>query len=148
MNYQEDSVIALDCFGVLITKETSSKQLFQYCFRKNIELLDYLKHLHTQEVKLSILSNTDRKTLRKYFTNEELDLFDSIFISQETKKYKPSIDAFLQVQEFYPNYKIVLLDDLKDNITVANSLGIYSILYQNNNQAIKDIDSLCQSFQK
>ena len=136
MNYQEDSVIVLDCFGVLITKGTSSEQLFQYCFRKNIELLDYLKHLHTQEVKLSILSNTDRKTLRKYFTN------------QETKKYKPSIDAFLQVQEFYPNYKIVLLDDLKDNITVANSLGIYSILYQNNNQAIKDIDSLCQSFQK
>ena len=148
MNYQEDSVIVLDCFGVLITKGTSSEQLFQYCFRKNIELLDYLKHLHTQEVKLSILSNTDRKTLRKYFTNEELDLFDSIFISQETKKYKPSIDAFLQVQEFYPNYKIVLLDDLKDNITVAYSLGIYSILYQNNNQAIKDIDSLCQSFQK
>lgn len=148
MNYQEDSVIVLDCFGVLITEGTSSEQLFQYCFRKNIELLDYLKHLHTQEVKLSILSNTDRKTLRKYFTNEELDLFDSIFISQETKKYKPSIDAFLQVQEFYPNYKIVLLDDLKDNITVANSLGIYSILYQNNNQAIKDIDSLCQSFQK
>lgn len=100
MNYQEDSVIVLDCFGVLITKETSSKQLFQYCFRKNIELLDYLKHLRTQEVKLSILSNTDRKTLKKYFTNEELGLFDSIFISQETKKYKPSIDAFLQVQEF------------------------------------------------
>ena len=148
MNYQEDSVIVLDCFGVLIAKETSSKQLFQYCFRKNIELLDYLKHLRTQEVKLSILSNTDRKTLKKYFTNEELGLFDSIFISQETKKYKPSIDAFLQVQEFYPNHKIVLLDDLKDNITVANSLGIYSILYQNNNQAIKDIDSLCQSFQK
>ena len=148
MNYQEDSVIVLDCFGVLIAKETSSKQLFQYCFRKNIELLDYLKHLRTQEVKLSILSNTDRKTLKKYFTNEELGLFDSIFISQETKKYKPSIDAFLQVQEFYPNYKIVLLDDLKDNITVANSLGIYSILYQNNNQAIKDIDSLCQNFQK
>ncbi len=148
MNYQEDSVIVLDCFGVLIAKETSSKQLFQYCFRKNIELLDYLKHLRTQEVKLSILSNTDRKTLKKYFTNEELGLFDSIFISQETKKYKPSIDAFLQVQEFYPNHKIVLLDDLKDNITVANSLGIYSILYQNNNQAIKDIDSLCQNFQK
>lgn len=148
MNYQEDSVIVLDCFGVLIAKETSSKQLFQYCFRKNIELLDYLKHLRTQEVKLSILSNTYRKTLKKYFTNEELGLFDSIFISQETKKYKPSIDAFLQVQEFYPNHKIVLLDDLKDNITVANSLGIYSILYQNNNQAIKDIDSLCQNFQK
>ena len=148
MNYQEDSVIVLDCFGVLIAKETSSKQLFQYCFMKNIELLDYLKHLRTQEVKLSILSNTDRKTLKKYFTNEELGLFDSIFISQETKKYKPSIDAFLQVQEFYPNHKIVLLDDLKDNITVANSLGIYSILYQNNNQAIKDIDSLCQNFQK
>ena len=88
MNYQEDSVIVLDCFGVLITKGTSSEQLFQYCFRKNIELLDYLKHLHTQEVKLSILSNTDRKTLRKYFTNEELDLFDSIFISPSTKNIR------------------------------------------------------------
>lgn len=103
----------------------------------NEELLGYINHLHRKYV-IATLSNcinvfSDNKKIKKYF--------DYIFNSYEIGFKKPDKRAFkylLNKLKAKPK-ECLFIDDEKENVIMAESLGIKSIEYIDNKKLIASL---------
>ena len=117
-----------------ITEDQKEKILYLWNneFRLNKELYNFIVWLNTK-IKVGVLSNTDidncKSHREKYFNiafNKDL-----IFLSAELGMAKPNEDIFkyaIEHSEVKPN-EILFIDNCKENIDVANKLGIRTYLY-------------------
>lgn len=94
--------------------------------------LDFLKELkQTSKFKLILLSNTNELHIdwiknNIHFYQEFKDCFDAFYLSHEINLRKPDQDIFefvLRENDLKPN-ECLFIDDMKDNCSTANSLGI------------------------
>ena len=106
-------------------------------FKLNKELYNFIVWLNTK-VKVGVLSNTDRDNCKShrekgYFNNIVFNE-DLIFLSAELGMAKPDEDIFKYAIEHSgvkPN-EILFIDNCKENIDVANKLGMKTYLYKLN----------------
>jgi len=112
----------------------------------NSELLDFIKE-HKQNYKIAILSNA-LSNLRELMANSWgiIDLFDEIVNSSEEGCMKPDLKFYnialkrLDVQA----HEAIFIDDMPENITAAEEIGIHGIRFENNKQTLSAIDNLLE----
>jgi putative hydrolase of the HAD superfamily len=110
----------------------------------NSVLIDLIKQ-HQQNYKIGILSNA-MSNLRELMTDswKIIDLFDEIVNSSEEGFMKPDPRIYnlaLDKLGVLPN-EAIFIDDMPENITAANELGINGIRFESNPQTINEINEL------
>jgi len=110
----------------------------------NSVLIDLIKQ-HQQNYKFGILSNA-MSNLRELMTDSWriIDLFDEIVNSSEEGIMKPDLRIYnlaLDKLDVMPN-EAIFIDDMPENITAANELGIHGIRFEKNPQTINEINKL------
>lgn len=110
----------------------------------NQNLVNYLVKLKKQGIKLFVLSNTIADHSDWIRQNGWYDYFDNVFLSHEIKLTKPDPRSFEHVieEEKLNTAEVIYIDDLAENIEVANSLGLITILAESENHVIRDLDKL------
>lgn len=107
----------------------------------NEELLDYIRAKLRQKYKIGLLSNANFNVLDEIFTEEQAELFDASVLSYESRLIKPDPRSF----ELMANRlgvelsECIFIDDVDRYCLVAEELGMKSIIYQNPEQAIRDV---------
>ncbi len=95
--------------------------------------------------RLSIGSNTDVPHFRQSREVQPIiSMFDDVLVSYELGHCKPDVAFFqlgLEKLGVSPN-ETVFIDDLKDNVEAANSLGITGIQFLSANQLNSDLTNL------
>jgi HAD superfamily hydrolase (TIGR01509 family) len=125
----------------------SKNEFLDYWFnveRKNVDLTDLIRKLKGKGIKIIILSNNFKERTDYYnktfpFINE---LFDGIYYSWQTGFVKPDIRAFeviLKNNDLKPE-DCLYFDDTEKNISLANSIGIKSHIF--NDDTIDLLNSL------
>lgn len=110
----------------------------------NWKLLEVIKELK-KNFKVYVLSDALDISQDDAITKDIKSRFDGYFVSYQEGLYKPDKEAYLNVLRKI-NLKAeecVFVDDILVNITVANSLGIKSILYINIEQFKNDLKKWC-----
>ena len=104
--------------------------------------INVLRKLKEEGHKLVLLSNACDFLVPYLIKRYEIeDLFDELYISYEIGHYKPNEDAFLYALEKsgYKPEDSYFIDDNKENVTIASSLGINGLLYINDENTIDNI---------
>lgn len=104
--------------------------------------INVLRKLKEEGHKLVLLSNACDFLVPYLIKRYEIeDLFDELYISYEIGHYKPNEDAFTYAleQSGYKPEDSYFIDDNKENVAVASSLGINGLLYINDENTIDDI---------
>ena len=111
--------------------------------RLNKELADYLGGLRPR-YKTAILSNAGSDARRTFTEIYGLHrVVDEMIISAEEQVAKPDCRIYQITVDrlgIAPG-EIVFLDDVIENVDAARQLGIHAVQYQNNAQAIADVQS-------
>ncbi len=127
--------------GILSTDLQEFQLLFWSGDRVDPVLHDFIRGLRGR-YQTALLSNAwsgTRKALVDYY--DCLDIFDQVIISAEIKLAKPDpaiYQEMLTLLGIEPR-QAIFVDDLQENIDVANRLGIYGIRFLNSNQAIEEV---------
>ena len=98
-------------------------------------VIELLKRLRNNGYKVYILSNTNKYAMENHNKKHLLDYVDGYVLSYEVKSIKPHIGIYKELINKYnliPS-ECIFLDDRKDNIETANSLGINGINVIKNN---------------
>jgi putative hydrolase of the HAD superfamily len=113
----------------------------------NGELAAYFRSLHTK-YQTAILSNSfvgarEKEEAAYHFS----EMVEFIIYSHEVGMSKPDPRIFDLLCERLglPPDEIIFLDDVAVHVAAARKLGIHAIQYQDNAQAIADIESLLQT---
>lgn len=106
-------------------------------------LIEYIQKLRGA-YQTALLSNAwsgARKAVTEHY--DCLRVFDQIIISAEVKLAKPDPAIYVEMLKrlAVEPYQAIFVDDLRENIETAISLGIQGILFQNTEQAIADVES-------
>jgi putative hydrolase of the HAD superfamily len=114
-----------------------------YCGEPNTELIDYFKRLRPR-YQTALLSNSFVGARREEEARFGFAVMtDLIVYSHEEGMNKPDRRIYerawqrLGVQP----HEMIFLDDMEPNILAARKCGIHAILYQNNMQAIAEIEA-------
>lgn len=111
--------------------------------RLNEELLDFARSLQPH-YKMAILSNAwdnAREVFTDLFGLDEV--FETMIISAEVRLAKPDPRIYhlaLERVGVRPG-EAVFLDDMRENVEAARDIGLRAVLYQNNRQAIADVQA-------
>ncbi len=111
--------------------------------RLNEELLDFARSLQPH-YKMAILSNAwdnAREVFTDLFGLDEV--FETMIISAEVRLAKPDPRIYhlaLERVGVRPA-EAVFLDDMRVNVEAARDIGLRAVLYQNNRQAISDVQA-------
>ena len=122
----------LEKWGLNLTKE----EFFDFWFNaeKEIpELVELAKQIKKKGIKIFILSNNFKERAAYYAENFPfLNIFNKVYYSWRTSFVKPSQEAFknlLSENNLEPE-ECIFFDNSKENIEVADSLGIKSFLFE------------------
>jgi epoxide hydrolase-like predicted phosphatase len=121
----------------------------EYLGTPNTELIAYFASLRPR-YQTAILSNSFVGAReREHAAYAFGDLCDLIVYSHEEGMQKPDprFYALLPARLHVQPHEILFLDDVEMCITGARACGIHAILYQNNRQAIADIESYLRNGQ-
>jgi epoxide hydrolase-like predicted phosphatase len=116
-------------------------------FKKNKGLYVFCKKLKT-DFPLGILSDQNYFSSQIILTKKNIKLFNLIVISCKVKTRKPSLKIykiFKRKLDLYYKIKyseILFIDNRKWNLKPAKKLGMKTILYKNNKQAIQQINKI------
>lgn len=127
-----EKILTKDWVKILKLKEDSSEYLIT------------LKH---QGVKIYILSNLSKES---YDHNSQYEFFkyiDGGIYSFESKKIKPDPEIYIELLEKYnliPE-ETIFIDDVKENVSVANNLKINGIIFTNLEQVKKDVEKIIEN---
>lgn len=110
----------------------------------NYDTLDYINKLNKSNVKTAIISNMTKETL-KYMKEHFswLTAFDSLIFSCELNISKPGDAIYkkcLKMLDLVAN-KCVFVDDSIENIEGANNIGLNTILFNDTEQLIREIEN-------
>jgi epoxide hydrolase-like predicted phosphatase len=116
----------------------------EYLGSANTELIEYARRLRPR-YRTGILSNSfvgAREREQAAYGFE--DLVDEIIYSHECglSKPDPAIYALTCARLRVRPEQMVFIDDLAPNVEGARQAGIHAVLYQDNAQAIRDIEAL------
>ncbi len=127
-----EKILTKDWVKILKLKEDSSEYLIT------------LKH---QGFKIYILSNLSKES---YDHNSQYEFFkyiDGGIYSFESKKIKPDPEIYIELLEKYnliPE-ETIFIDDVKENVSVANNLKINGIIFTNLEQVKKDVEKIIEN---
>lgn len=124
------------------TGETEESVRFQFEHTKpNKPLLEYIADELKPAYKIGLLSNTSHDVFRSIFSLAELDLFDVVVGSFSTGLTKPDVAAFMYIcRELDVDAEsCAIVDDKKQHLEAAETLGMQGVLYVSPGQTIKDI---------
>jgi epoxide hydrolase-like predicted phosphatase len=150
LNYLYDSAdINLETFLEQVQSLTGRdrsdlKWLVEVSSEKNLELIDYIRHLKTN-YKIAMLSNVGTNWVRdKFLSLDEQKLFDVFIFSYEVKLAKPDPEIFqlLAKELSLEAEECVLIDDGPGNVKAAKRLGMEAIVYKNFVQMKSELEKL------
>jgi putative hydrolase of the HAD superfamily len=147
-NITEDDVIGRfsSYQGITSTKEELQKEIVNH-LHINESLVSTIKSLKASGYTIALLTNANHLFFETYLYPKYPDftsLFDSMIISSSVKMIKPHQDIFIYTLETLHKKpeEILFIDDTKENVDVAKSLGIQSIVYTNNESLLQDFTEL------
>lgn len=109
------------------------------------ELVEYIKLLKNT-YSVAMLSNVSRSTFEKgcFFWPELFGLFDHVIASYDVKLIKPDPRIYkLTLNKIgCKAEEAIFIDDTDEFVQAAQELGIHSILYENREQAIEELESI------
>jgi putative hydrolase of the HAD superfamily len=147
-NITEDDVI--DRFskyeGITSTKEEIQKEIVNH-LRLNESLVSTIKELKAKGYTIVLLTNANHLFFETYLYPKYPDftsLFERMIISSSVKMIKPHKDIFMYTLKTINKKpeEIVFVDDTEENVDMAKSLGIQSIVYTNNQSLLQDFTEL------
>ena len=134
-------VLFFDCFGVLVLHQPSSEHIFEYTWKKDENLLKFIRQIKTNGLKIGIISNVAQYQFDEFFSKEEqTELFDFLVLSGEVGCAKPNPEIFkiaIEKSNVLPS-EIAFFDDSILNIEVAQKMGIQGFLYKNWEDFLKE----------
>ena len=66
-----------DCFGVLVLRQPSSERIFEYVWKKDKNLLNFIRQQKANGLKIGIISNVAQYQFDEFFSRKEQEeLFD------------------------------------------------------------------------
>lgn len=110
----------------------------------NMKVVDLIGDLK-KHYKIGLLTNFTHEWMTDLLKKNRLkQLFDAILISSLHKVMKPEPAAFENILKLLSVKKdeVIFIDDREVHVDAANSLGITSIVYKNENQLSNDLISL------
>lgn len=114
-NYKEDVKIMLETLGKRKTFEDT---------KETLEIL-------SKKYKIYIGSTTDTEPLMKDLVNNNINIFDGIYTSENLQEYKPKKEFYTKILKqisISANEVVFVGDSLNDDILGPQSVGIYSVL--------------------
>lgn len=134
-------VLFFDCFGVLVLRQPSSEHIFEYIWKKDENLLKFIRQIKTNGLKIGIISNVAQYQFDEFFSKEEqTELFDFLVLSGEVGCAKPNPEIFkiaIEKSNVLPS-EIAFFDDSILNIEAAQKMGIQGFLYKNWEDFLKE----------
>ncbi len=121
---------------------------WEFLMKENPDINQYMKELKEKGYHLYVLSNISKDSadyLKK--TQSFFSLIDGSILSYEYKIIKPDIRIYKKLFETYqlePS-TCIFLDDRKENIDMANKLGMKGIVYHDLKKAQNMISSIIGS---
>lgn len=106
----------------------------------------WISELKSKGFQVYYLSNYSE--IMRFKTTEALnflDLMDGGLFSYEVKMVKPEPEIFLELLKRYPQIRpeeAVFFDDTAENVEAACRLGFHGILFQNQSQAMEELQKL------
>lgn len=88
-----------------------------------------------------VLSNACNRFYSYFPRFYDLDSFEGVVVSSEVKMIKPDPAIYLYLLKTYhlnPE-ECLFIDDIKENVETAKSLGIRGFLFQNNYEDVKEL---------
>lgn len=108
------------------------------------EVIDIIKKLR-KKYKLGLISNGGADYIRTTLQNNDLEiLFDEVLISAEIGMLKPDLKIYkymLDKLKLEPQ-ETVFIDDHKNNIEAAQTLGMFGIIYTTCNNLKKQLNRI------
>lgn len=131
-----------------VRKADASENLLGRSFAKgifpNYKIIKLVADLRNKGIKTAVFSNTvepHAQELKRlgYYKN-----FDKLFLSHKIGSRKPNVESYeyvIKALKIKPQEAIFIDDDAK-NVDVANSVGIKGVLFESENQVVKQVLSL------
>lgn len=112
--------------------------------RQDDSMVDYIKRLHSEEVRVGVLSNiTSELADAMLERNDWLQLFNPLVLSCETGFAKPQPEIYeLAVDKFgLPAENILFVDDRPVNVKGAQTVGLSAHLFTSKNTLIPVVEA-------
>tara|TARA_B100001059_G_C17747303_1_gene535088 strand:+ start:506 stop:1093 length:588 start_codon:yes stop_codon:yes gene_type:complete len=100
--------------------------------KANYLLLDFLRKMKNQNVKIALVSNASRYTISLVLNKFSIEnFFDAILTSDDVEKTKPNPTAFKKIlKKFKATSKnVIVIDDDKSGIIAAKKCNIQSMTF-------------------
>ena len=113
-------------------------------FTENHDVSELIRSLKGKK-RLGLLSNTNPLHFNYALsTYSVLKLFDKWILSHEVGFKKPAVEIFLKAIEWasVPPMGILFVDDIKEHVEVAASLGLQAIHFVSVQQLVEELDRL------
>jgi putative hydrolase of the HAD superfamily len=110
----------------------------------NEQLLEYIAAELRPHYKIGMLSNAGGNLLERFFSPEQIKLFDAVALSYEMGITKPDRRAYLKIAEklgVEPE-ECVFVDDQERHCTAAREAGMKAILYEDFTQMRVELKQL------
>jgi FMN phosphatase YigB (HAD superfamily) len=110
-------------------------------FTENHDVSELIRSLRGKK-KLGLLSNTNPLHFKHALaTYPVLKLFDKWILSHEVGFKKPAVEIFLKAMEWAsaPPMGILFIDDIKEHVEVAASLGMQAIHFTSAQQLVREL---------
>lgn len=118
------------------------KKAVQKSFKNQPKTLKLMKKLKEKNYKIGFLSNTEKSAI-EFFKKQNYDIDVTVFSCLEGT-VKPELKIYeilIKRMQMKPK-EIVFLDDKKENILIAQQIGIKRILFKNIKQVKQELKKL------
>jgi len=110
------------------------------------EILDYVKKLKKEGIKIAVLSNVIPPHAKIIKKHDGYKGFDVLVLSYKVGLRKPEKNIYTLVLEKLKvkAQSCIFIDDIEDNLVPARELGMKTVLAKNHRQVIHDVQSLIE----
>lgn len=115
--------------------------------QRNQALLDYSQSLRST-YKVGMLSNIGIDGMNSFFSSDERkQLFDAVVLSSEVRLVKPDPQIYevMAARLGVLPEECVMIDDISVNVAGAQQVGMHGVVYQTNEQTMRDIRQVLTS---
>ena len=127
-------------FKLIMTFDTFVP-IWNEIFAENHDVSELIRSLKGKK-RLGLLSNTNPLHFEYALsTFPILNLFDKWILSHEVGFKKPAVEIFLKAMEWasVPPTKILFIDDIKEHVEVAASVGMQAIHFTSAQQLVREL---------
>ena len=109
------------------------------------ETIDLIRAVHGSNNRLFVLSNMHRASASHLEKRHDIwDLFDGVIFSSRIQMIKPEIEIYEHLLATYGLVaaETVFIDDIRENLAAASTLGIQTVLFENASRCRQDLVNL------